>query len=340
MNKLIKKIESAGLLGRGCGTFPTAKKWQIVASAKAKEKYVICNGSESEPGIFKDEFILENYPEKILDGINLAMRTLGARQGFIYLNPLYYSRFHNKLQILINGDNIEIFTKPTKDYIGGEESTIINLMEGKREEPRYKPPYVLTNGFLDQPTLVNNIETFYDIALINQGKYQGERFFCISGDNTPKNIFKFPENLTVKQALLKSGHYPNFKFFIQLGGAMAGTCLSESQLSDYRIHYYGGLIIHQLEKDETKLINSWLKFYCRESCGKCVPCREGTYRLYKMYNSKNYGQQLFADIIFTMQNSSLCSLGKMAVTAITSYYANIKKEPIDIAVNKNKSKNN
>src|SRR3989338_7637313 len=325
MNKLIKKIEAAGLLGRGCGTFSVAKKWQIVLDAPGKEKYVIVNCSESEPGIFKDEFILDNYPELVLDGLKLAMRTLNASQGFIYLNPIFNSRFRNKIQILIGHDNIEIFSEPSKSYIAGEESTIVNLMEGKREEPRFKPPFVLEKGFLNKPTLVNNCETFYDIALINQGKYKRERFFCIAGDNTPKNIFKFPETITVKQALLESGNYPNFKFFIQLGGAMAGICLAADQLDDYAIQYYGGLIIHDLDQDEKKLINSWLAFFRKESCGQCVPCREGTYRLYEMYNAKDFNHQLFADIIFAMQNSSLCSMGKMAATAITSYFENIKK---------------
>ena len=279
-------------------------------------------------GIFKDEFILDNYPEKVLDGIKLAMDTLGAGQGFVYLNPLYYNKFNNKLRLLIGDDKIEIFAKPIKDYIGGEESTIVNLMEGKREEPRFKPPYILTRGFQGKPTLVNNVETFYDVSLINDNKYNQERFFCISGHQTPKNIFKFPETLSVKEALLQSGHYPKFKFFIQLGGLMAGTCLREDQLEDFKIHYYGGLIIHQLEKNEQQLIKGWLNFYRDQSCGQCVPCREGTYRLHQMYLSKKYDPDLLADIIFSMQHTSLCSLGKMATQAMTSYFANIKRQPI------------
>ena len=329
--KLINKIKAAGLLGRGCGTFPTAVKWQAVLAAKADEKYVICNASESEPGIFKDEFILDNYAEKVLDGIKLAMDTLGARKGFIYLNPLYYSRFQHKLQVLIGDDNIEIFAKPVKDYVGGEESAIVNLMEGKREEPRFKPPYLTEIGFLGKPTLVNNVETFHDISLINDDQYSSQRFFCISGDSLPKNIYRFPEKLKVGQALLESGHHPTFPFFVQLGGAMAGICLRPDQLQNYAIQHYSGLVIHQInKKDEKKLIQSWLDFYLNESCGKCVPCREGTYRLYEMYNTKDYDPKLFADIIFTMQKSSLCSLGKMATSAIASYYENIKKQPFVI----------
>ena len=327
---LIKKIEAAGLLGRGCGTFPTAKKWQAVLAAKSDKKYIICNCSESEPGIFKDGFILEYYPEKVLDGINLAMQTLGAKKGFIYLNPLYYTKFSHKLQILIDDDNIEIFIKPAQDYIGGEASALINLMEGRREQPRLRPPFMTTQGFLAQPTLVNNCETFYHVSLINNDKYDQHKFFCISGHNTPAGVFNLPENLNVKQALIKSGHYPTFPFFIQLGGAMAGICLRHDQLEDYQIQHYSGLIIHALAKDEKKLISHWLEFFANESCGQCVPCREGTYRLREMYHQKNYDQSLFADIIYSMQNTSFCSLGKMATQAITSYYQNIKHQPIKI----------
>lgn len=328
MPPLIEKIQAAGLLGRGCGTYPTAKKWQLFLAAQSDEKYVICNCSESEPGLFKDEFILDYYPQKMLDGLKLAMDTFNATKGFVHLNPLYYSKFNHKLKILISHDNIEIFGKPIKDYIGGEESTIVNLMEGKREQPRFHPPYLTTRGFLNQPTLVNNAETFYHISNINDDKYNQERFFCISGDNTPPGVFSLPIKLNIKQALEQSGHYPTFPFFVQLGGAASGICLRQDQLADYTINHHSGLIIHQLDKDERKLISYWLKFFMDESCGQCVPCREGTYRLHEMYHAKKYDSALFADILHTMQNSTLCSLGKMATQAITSYYANIKKQPI------------
>jgi NADH:ubiquinone oxidoreductase subunit F (NADH-binding) len=332
--EIIKKIEKAELLGRGCGTFPTAKKWSAVFSEKDTDKYVICNGSESEPGIFKDQFILENHPERVLDGMSIAIKTLNAKKGFVYLNPIFNSRFRRKLQILIGDDPIEIFAKPVNDYIGGEESAIINLMEGKREEPRFKPPYVTSNGLFGKPTLVNNIETFYDINLISNDEYKAERFFCISGDNTPDNIYRYPVKLSIKEALLKSGNYPNFKFFIQLGGAMAGTCLAEDDLESYNVENFSGLVIHELDKDKDKLISNWLEFYKNESCGQCVPCREGTYRLYQMYQDGKVTDKLFSDILFTMQNTSLCSLGKMATTAIASYHKNILGQPFDLGKSK------
>lgn len=323
--KFIRQIEAAGLLGRGCGTYPTAKKWHSFLNSKAKEKYIICNVSESEPGIFKDKFIIEYYPEKVIDGLAFALRLFKATKAFLYLNPDYYQRFKNKLQILIDDDNIELFAKPTHDYIGGEESALINLMEGGREQPRLRPPYVTQQGLFGQPTLVNNCETFYDIALIQAGEYKGEKFFCLSGDNTPSMVLKLPEKLTVEQALEASGHYPTFPFFVQLGGAMSGLCLRADQLKHYTIQSYAGLVIHHLEKDPAVLIGRWLKFFSQESCGQCVPCREGTYRLYEMFQAGKFDPQLFKDIIFSLQHTTLCSLGKMATIAITSYYRHIKK---------------
>lgn len=328
-SNLIKKIADAGLLGRGCGTFPVAKKWQAVKANRAKEKYVVCNAAESEPGIFKDKFILDNYAHLVIEGITLAMKELGAAKGFIYLNPHYYNSLRQKLITLIGDDRIETFENPTKGYIGGEETAILNVMEGEREEARLRPPFVTEFGLYNAPTLVNNCETFYDIALIAADKYDHERFFCITGDDTPNNVFSFPENISVREALEKSGHWPEFKFFVQLGGSSAGTCLRPDQLQNFQIKPYAGLTIHQLYKDEKKLINHWLDFYALESCGKCVPCREGTYRLRELFQSGDYESELFSDIIFTMQNTTICSLGKMAVNAITSYYANIKKEPLE-----------
>ncbi len=328
-HKIIKQIEQANLFGRGCGTFPTARKWRAVLNASDKEKYVICNVSESEPGIFKDKFIIEYYPEKVIEGIMLAIDVLKAEQGFIYLNPDYYQQFNHKLQVLIGDSPIELFAKPAHDYIGGEESVLVNLMEGKREQPRLRPPYLTSRGLFGKPTLVNNAETFYSLALIAQGNYQHKKFFCLSGDGLPEIVLNLPEKISVKQALLQSGHYPRFNFFIQLGGAMSGLCLRANQLENYTIQSYAGLVVHNLNKDEKQLVNSWLEFFKQESCGQCVACREGTYRLYEMFNqSDKFNQQLFEDIIFSLQHTTLCSLGKMAVTAITSYYKNIKCSPL------------
>lgn len=325
----IQKLKSAELTGRGCGTFPTWVKWDAVLNSPQKERYVVCNAAESEPGIFKDKFILENHPQRVLDGINLALKLLKARQGFIYLNPHYYAKLKNKLQLLIGGDKIEIFSKPSKGYLGGEETAMLNNMEGQREEARLRPPFVVEKGLFGKPTLVNNAETFHDIALIDAGQYDHERFFCVSGTGAAEGVYRFPENYNVRRALEASGQYPTFKFFIQLGGAMSGICLRENQLEDYKIKHYSGLVIHHLNKSEQALVSAWLDFFAENSCGKCVPCREGTYRLRELYRTGGIRDPLFNDIIFSMNNSTICSFGKMAVTALTSYYENILKKPLE-----------
>ena len=179
---LIKKIKQANLIGRGCNSFATADKWELVKKAPGKIKYVICNCSESEPGVFKDKYILKKYPEKIIDGIVLAGKYIGAAKGFIYLNPEYYDEFDVKLNKIITEKklNIEIYQKPLHDYVGGEETAVINSMQGLRVEPKLKPPYPTTNGFENCPTIVNNCETLYSVSLINSGEYKNTRFYCCS----------------------------------------------------------------------------------------------------------------------------------------------------------------
>ncbi len=323
--QFIRQLEQVGLLGRGGAAFPTAAKWHAFLGARGKEKYIICNVSESEPGIFKDKFILEYYPEKMIDGLVLALKLFKAKRAFIYLNPVYYRRFKHKLQVLIGDERIELFTKPTRDYIGGEETALINLMEGKREQPRLRPPYVTECGLFNCPTLVNNCETFYAVALVAAGTYRHEKFFCFSGDGFPELVLSLPEKISVAEALEKSGHYPSFQFFVQLGGAMSGICLRPDQLKHYFVRNYAGLVVRRFDSDERKLISTWLDFFKRESCGRCVSCREGTYRLAEMFASPdNFNPQLFSDIIFSLKNTTLCSFGKMATQAIISYYRHIK----------------
>jgi len=175
---LIKKIAKAELIGRGCNSFPTAKKWNIVRNASGK-KFVICNVSESEPGVFKDEYILQNHAEEVIDGIILGMKTIKAVKGFIYLNPKYFIEFQQKLNAIIQNKKvrIEVYSKPFHDYIGGEETAVINSMSGWRVEPRLKPPFPTIIGFENKPTLINNCETFLMVARIKTKKYKKTRFY-------------------------------------------------------------------------------------------------------------------------------------------------------------------
>ncbi|MFH1456615.1 MAG: NADH-ubiquinone oxidoreductase-F iron-sulfur binding region domain-containing protein [Patescibacteria group bacterium] len=334
--KIIKKIKQANLIGRGCNNFSTADKWELVKNAKTKDsKFVICNISESEPGVFKDRHILENYPEKVIDGVKIAMKTIKAKKGFIYLNPEYYEQFYNYLMPIIEDEkiNIELYEKPLHDYIGGEETAVVNSMEGKRVEPRLKPPYPTTNGFLNQPTLVNNCETFYAVSLINSNEYNNTRFYCFSGDDVDEKILEMPTGITVRRALKDFQHTPSDKYFYQIGGGAGGSVYNYKQLNR-QFNGLASIVIYRVDRREKDVVMKWLDFFKNESCGQCVPCREGTYRLRNMMeeyfqdNSK-LDKNLFEDLIYTLQNASFCPLGRISANAMLSYFKNIQN--IDIA---------
>ncbi len=336
---IIKKLEKANLIGRGCNNFSTAKKWQMVCRAKTQgDKFVICNISESEPGVFKDRFILENYPERVVDGIKIAMKTIHAKKGFIYLNPEYYEQFQDYLNAIIQvklgfktQSNIELFQKSLRDFVGGEETAVLNSMQGKRVEPNLKPPFPTTNGFFNQPTLINNCETFYAVSLINSNKYKNEKVYSISNweNNKYKNkkVLELPIEITIKKVLEKFNHKPSEKYFYQVGGGASGICLNHKQLN-HKFNGLASIVIYKKDTSEKKIIMNWLDFFKNESCGQCVPCREGTYRLRNMmadyyHNNSKLDKEIFNDLVFSLQNTSFCQVGKISTNAVLSYFKNV-----------------
>jgi len=328
-NSILKKIQKTNLIGRGCNNFPVAEKWLAVKQAKTKgDRFVICNVSESEPGVFKDKFILQNYAEKVIDGIKIAMKFINAKYGFIYLNPEYFKDFQDYLlpEIEAQKVKIELYEKKLHDYVGGEETAVLNSLEGQRVEPRLKPPFPTTQGFFNQPTLINNCETFYTVSLINSGEYKNTKFYCLSGNDIESMVKELPINITARKILSEFGHRPSDKYVYQIGGGAAGFCYNYKQLNRIFIGN-PSIIIYKKETPEKDLILHWIHFFKNESCGKCVPCREGTFRLLKLlerqYAGENQDQNMIDDLIFSLQNTSFCGLGKAAANAITSYYRNI-----------------
>ncbi|MFH1610628.1 MAG: NADH-ubiquinone oxidoreductase-F iron-sulfur binding region domain-containing protein [Patescibacteria group bacterium] len=345
--RIINKIKKANLIGRGCNSFATADKWELVRKAKTKDsKFVICNISESEPGVFKDKYILEMWQERVVEGIKLAMKTVGAKKGFIYINPEYYDHFFDHLIATIRSQevDIEIYEKPLHDYIGGEETAVINSMEGKRVEPKLKPPYPTTEGFLNQPTLVNNCETFYAVSLINSDEYKNTRFYCCSLSTSATNhsyasadklfvlqnkqVLELPTNITIRKALLEFGHNPSDKYFYQVGGGAGGNCYNHKQLNR-KFSGLASIIIYNKNKSEKDIVLKWLDFFKNESCGQCVPCREGTFRLRNIMeeyfqDNSSLNKEVFEDLIYTLQNTSFCPLGRISANAMLSYFKNVK----------------
>lgn len=313
MNDIIEKLKQSNLTGRGGAGFPTGLKWESVAKAEGSQKYVICNASEGEPNVFKDGFILENYMEEVVKGMVLAMETIGASEAYLYLNPDYFEKYKEKLENLITGKNIKLFKKPYY-YIAGEETVICNLIEGKKMEPRQRPPFISTSGLFGCPTLMNNVETFYYAYKINQGEYNGTRFYSINGEVKNPGVYELPENLTIKDVLTQTDNMPDFDFFMQVGGGAVGEILLGNELDKQAKGAASITIYNKQNTDFYKLMENWADFFLEGNCDKCVPCREGIYRLKQLILQKNFKKQELEILFNTLEKASFCALGRGAAT--------------------------
>lgn len=314
---IIEQLKKSGLKGRGGAGFPTGLKWEAVKNAEADKKYVICNASEGEPGVLKDFFILREYASEVIKGIDLAVKETGSCQAYIYLNPEYFSKLEKKIKKAIGNFPIVLFKKP-RGYICGEESVLLNIIEGQPKMPRLKPPFPTSKGLWGYPTLINNVETFYQAAQIAQGKYCADRFYTLGGKAKKKGVARLSENLSIKQVLEQTGNWPDFDFFIQSGGGMSGEILTSEEL-DNPATGSGSIIIYKKNTNPMKIMRQWARFFMNESCGQCVPCREGTFRLNEILKKKDFDEEAIKDIVFVLQEASLCALGKSAAVPFTGY---------------------
>ncbi|MDD5323635.1 MAG: NADH-ubiquinone oxidoreductase-F iron-sulfur binding region domain-containing protein [Methylococcales bacterium] len=310
---IIEQIQAAKLTGKGGADFPVHIKWQGVMNAHSKYPdkpvYVICNATEGEPGIEKDKFILQNYPEKMLAGMKIAMETLGAVMGYIYLNPVYYKKFGAKLKKLIGKTPIEFFVEHG-GYICGEETTLLETIESKRSEPRLKPPFPTERGLFSCPTLVNNVETFYHIAAIAGDNYRQTRFYFVGGDVKNSGVYELPVNLSIGKILEETKNLPSFEFFIQAGGGAAGEILTSNELNA-PLKGAGSIIVYNLKNTKPlPLLKKWVEFFYKSNCGKCAPCREGFFRLRQLLNSRPLNIALLRALVQTMKDASFCPLGR------------------------------
>lgn len=323
MEGIIEKIKKAKLLGRGGAGFPVCYKWKAVKNAPGLKKYIICNASEGEPDVFKDKYILEKYAQEVINGIEIALNEIDNSSAYIYINPAYYHIFYSKLRKLIGHLPIEIFKK-TENYIAGEETTILNAIEGKREEPRLKPPYPTERGLFNCPTIINNVETFYYISKINKGEYEGKRFYSISGDVKHKGVFELPAVWPVKKILKETNNWPSFDFFVKTGGGATGDILLSSEL-DRLAEGAGAIIVYDRKKTKPlTLMRKWAGFFFYGNCDKCVPCREGMFRVLEILNSKNdLDKKTLNELFFAMEKTSFCPLGKGAGNTFKNFLKKI-----------------
>ncbi len=366
---IIAKLEKNNLLGRGGASFPTGLKWEMVRCAKAAKKYIICNGSEGEPNVFKDGFILENYPEAVIEGIKIALETINNSFAYIYLRKDYYEKFKEGLKKLIGEFPIMLFKK-TGGYIAGEETSIIEAIEGKRPEPRIKPPFPAQCGLWGSPTLINNVETFYYAAKIAKNEYKGTRFYSISGEAKYGGVYELPENYSILRVLKETENWPgvdpvrnlgrkkfsNFffaghpskqyindfsdssehtnapsqvsngvDFFVQAGGGAFGEILLPKELNQ-EVKGTGAIIVFDRKKTNPfSLMKKWVNFFLEGNCDKCVPCREGIYRINEMLEKGKIEKELLEDILFVLKETSFCSLGKRIFRPFTDLLSKICK---------------
>ena len=308
---IINQLKIANLLGRGGAAFPTWQKWELVKNFKSDKKYIVANGSEGEPGTLKDGYILANYPEQLIAGIKIALETIDHSEAFIFLNKQYFRQHKERLTKLIGQLPITIFEEQG-GYLSGEETMLCQEIEKSLLRPRQKPPFTAQVGIWGKPTLINNIETFYYVAKIAAQEYKQTRFYSISGDIPHGGVYEFPIAWDINKVLLESKNWPQGDFFVSVGGGASGEVLLANEL--HRPTPGGGVIVVYDKKhtDPYQLLVKWADFFIAENCDKCTPCREGIYRLREMFKTRNLDKKTMTELIFILENTSFCPLGKMA----------------------------
>jgi len=356
--EIIKEVKDSGLQGRGGAGFLTGKKWEITANTDEKGKYFICNLDESEPGTFKDRMLAENDPHLLIEGIIIGSYAIGAKKAFIYLN----GNFHIAKDVLENaieqcyerkilgkgilGTTLDLDLKIFSGagaYICGEETALLNSMEGRRGEPRFKDVFPCESGLFCKPTVINNAETIANIpwiirkgakefAKVGMKKSPGTKLFCVDGSVKNPDIYEAPIGTSIKDLIYDyaGGIKLGTEFwFAQVGGSSG--CLVLASTLDEMPNYdqnskislgQGSILVVDKFQDIKKIIQSWINFFQRESCGKCVPCREGLFRLKSIIERLNSGdfdkndREDMEKIIWTLDNTTFCPLGKFSVVGI------------------------
>ena len=355
--EVIAALKQSGIRGMGGAGFPTGLKWQIVRNAEGLPKYVVCNADESEPGTSKDRLVMERWPYLMIEGLLISMWVVGAEKGWVYIRHEYLDPAHQveeaiqeaRQRGLIGGNlkgaggrfEVRVFESPG-GYICGEETALLEAMEGRRAEPRNKPPFPGTHGLWSKPTVINNVETFaYVPAILHRGPQwfaeQGEnggkglKFLALSGHVNRPGVYEVPMGITARRFIEEFGQGVKggaLKAFAP-GGASSGflpaaeadTPLEFKALADKGSMLGSGAVVVAAEgTDMVDLALNVLKFFRDESCGKCVPCREGTAKAVAMLENANARPltPVIQDLAQAMALTSICGLGQAAMNPVLS----------------------
>jgi len=367
---VIAQLKASGLAGLGGAGFPTGIKWDAVRREPGREKYVVCNADESEPGTIKDRFIMGNLPNLVIEGMIVAGLVTGATKGIFYLRHEYQAQeriLHQEIErcyeqgilgasVLGSGlaFDLELFISPG-GYICGEESALIEAIEGKRAEPRNKPPFPVAHGVFGKPTALNNVETFANVPQIlmrgvdwykaqGQGGAAGLKFVGISGDVRDPGVFEIPMGLPMSEVIYNlaggivdgkklkafapsgpsSGYLPASKVDVRLDfkslaaiGSMLGS---------------GAIVVCAEGRCMLDMALNAVKFFRNESCGKCVPCRMGSQKMVDILTGWTRGKGspadmgLIDDLTEALKLTSICGLGQFAHSPLSSVLLHFREE--------------
>ena len=369
-DEVIEEISKSGLRGRGGAGFPTGKKWSFVKAEPDGQKYVICNADEGDPGAFMDRSILEGDPHSVIEAMAIAGYAIGANKGYIYVRAEYPIAVH-RLEVAINqereygllGENIfnTDFSFDVEIRLGagafvcGEETALLESVEGKRGQPRVKPPYPAHSGLWGKPTLINNVETYANVTriILNGADWyssigtetsKGTKVFALGGNVNNVGLVEVPMGTTLREIIFDiGGGIPNGREFkaAQTGGP-SGGCIPKEHL-DTKIDYEnlanigsmmgsGGLIVMDDTKCMVNIARFYLDFTVSESCGKCTPCRIGTKRMLEILERICEGNGTEEDLYkleklaFNIKKSAICGLGQTAPNPVISTMKYFREE--------------
>jgi NADH-quinone oxidoreductase subunit F len=359
---VVAELKTAGLVGRGGAAFPTGIKWEGAAKAAGQPKYIVCNADESEPGTFKDRILMEEDPHRTIEGMIIAAHAVGASQGYIYVRGEYPYAFKVMSEAVaearqagaiggnIFGSGLDFDIEMRLGagaYICGEETALLESIEGKRGFPRIKPPFPTTHGLFGKPTVINNVETFCNVPLIierSAAEYRkigterspGPKLFCVSGQIQRAGLYEVPFGVSLRHLLfdLAGGLKQGRKFQAVLMGGAAGAFAAEKDL-DVILSFEnlsaaglplgsGSVMVFDDSANMRDVLKRLAHFFTDESCGKCYPCQLGARRQYEILDRAAAGRSIagdrerLADVGGTMIDASLCGLGQTAATAVLS----------------------
>jgi NADH:ubiquinone oxidoreductase subunit F (NADH-binding) len=350
--EVIEAVKASGLRGRGGAGFACGLKWEMARGAEGETKFLICNADEGEVGTFKDRFILENDPFTLIEGIAITAYAIGAGKAYIYLRAEYHHLLGRlttalgqaKEKGLLDSLDVEV-REGAGAYVCGEESALMNSIEGRRGEARFRPPFPTAKGLWGCPTIINNVETLMNIppiiargpewfAAMGTEQSRGTKVFSVSGDVARAGVYELTMGSRLEEVVVDLAGASSVKM-VQVGGA--GGSIVPAQMIDTPLSYEtilgsGGITVFDETRGVIDIVHRDLEFFAEESCGKCTPCREGTEAMVEILGRLARGDGVGRDLDTleelseVMTSSSLCGLGQGAAVPVRDSLLHFRPE--------------